>query len=398
MATAETEVSGTAGSGSRRRTFGPRDCLTTGPETLAGRYMRLFWHPVYLGRKLKAGRAVPLRIMNQDFTLYRGEDGVPHILAPRCAHRCTQLSTGWVEGATIRCFYHGWRYDGSGQCVEAPAEREGYADTVRIRSYPTEEYLGLVFAYLGDGEPPPLPRYSEFEKEGVLTTSTYVRDCNCYNNLESNMDSLHTAFVHRTSPLATAGLKGLPEISGEETEYGILKLGTRPDGQIRYAPFYWPNALHIKSSPGEEDPDIWADHLAWRVPIDDVSHVSLMVNHVALTGEKAQRYLARQERASARRAQFTDTREVAQSVLRGEVHVDELAERPDIVNIQDYVAQVGQGKMPDFEGERLGRSDVLVALYRQIWARELQAFAEGRPLKPWRRPEGVTASTGVRGK
>ena len=85
--------------------FGPKDFVRTGPDTIMGRYLRLFWHPVYLARELKAGRAVPLKIMSEDFTLYRGENGVAQILAPRCAHRCTQLSTGWprpISGAPIR--------------------------------------------------------------------------------------------------------------------------------------------------------------------------------------------------------------------------------------------------------------------------------------------------------
>ena len=202
------------------RTYGPNDFVRTAPDTIMGRYMRLFWQPVFVGRDLPAGRAKPLRIMNEDFAIYRGENGVAQILAPRCAHRCTQLSTGWVEGNALRCFYHGWKYDPSGQCVEAPAEREGFADNVRIRSYPTQEYLGLIFAFLGDGDAPPFPHYPVFDKEGVVTVSSYVRDCNCYNNLESNMDSLHTAFVHRNSAFTTAGLNwALPEISGEETDY-----------------------------------------------------------------------------------------------------------------------------------------------------------------------------------
>src|ERR1700742_4483957 len=94
----------------KNRTYGPKDFVLTGPETIMGRYMRLFWQPVYLGRELKPGRAVPVKIMSEDFTLYRGQDGVAQILAPRCAHRCTQLSTGWVEGNALRCFYHGWKY------------------------------------------------------------------------------------------------------------------------------------------------------------------------------------------------------------------------------------------------------------------------------------------------
>ncbi|MBM2812290.1 MAG: hypothetical protein HW416_3049, partial [Chloroflexi bacterium] len=115
-----------------------RAFVHTGPETVGGRYLRLFWHPAYRGQDLAAGRAVPLRIMSEDFTLYRGESGRAQALAFRCAHRGTQLSTGWVEGDNLRCFYHGWTYDASGQCVEQPAEPEPFCQRIKIRSYPTE--------------------------------------------------------------------------------------------------------------------------------------------------------------------------------------------------------------------------------------------------------------------
>src|SRR5262249_43556868 len=136
--------------GQRRSNVEYTDYVHTGPGTLAGRYLRRFWHPVYLARDLAPGHARPLRIMSEDFTLFRGGGGTPHLWAFRCAHRGTQLSTGWVEGDCIRCFYHGWKYDGSGQCVEQPAEDAGFAQKVKIKSYPCEEYLGLIFAYLGD--------------------------------------------------------------------------------------------------------------------------------------------------------------------------------------------------------------------------------------------------------
>src|SRR5215210_2934026 len=72
-------------------------CAATGPGTLAGRYLRRFWQPLYHAPDLLTGQAVPIRILSEDYTLYRGEDGTPHLIAPRCAHRATQLSTGWVE-------------------------------------------------------------------------------------------------------------------------------------------------------------------------------------------------------------------------------------------------------------------------------------------------------------
>ena len=56
---------------SGRDDLGPENFLFTGPETLVGRYLRLFWHPVFLSRNLPTGRAKPVKIMNEDFTLYR---------------------------------------------------------------------------------------------------------------------------------------------------------------------------------------------------------------------------------------------------------------------------------------------------------------------------------------
>src|SRR5438046_7161708 len=87
------------------------DIEHVGPGTPAGSWLRRFWHPVYRSEDLEPGRAKPVRLLGEDFTLYRGESGDVHAVAFRCAHRGTQLSTGWVEGDTIRCFYHGWVSD-----------------------------------------------------------------------------------------------------------------------------------------------------------------------------------------------------------------------------------------------------------------------------------------------
>jgi hypothetical protein len=58
------------------------DLYRTGPGTIAGRYMRMYWHPVYAAEQLKPGWAKPIRIMGEDFTLYRGESGTPHLVTP----------------------------------------------------------------------------------------------------------------------------------------------------------------------------------------------------------------------------------------------------------------------------------------------------------------------------
>src|SRR5437879_11807490 len=82
------------------------DLEHVGPGTPAGNWMRQFWHPVFRAEDLEPGRARPVRLLGEDFTLYRAESGAVHAVAFRCAHRGTQLSTGWVEGENLRCFYH----------------------------------------------------------------------------------------------------------------------------------------------------------------------------------------------------------------------------------------------------------------------------------------------------
>ena len=83
----------------------------TGPGTLAGNYLRRFWQPVFASANLPAGKIIPIRILGESLALYRGASGTPRLIANECAHRLTVLSTGWIEGESIRCRYHGWRYD-----------------------------------------------------------------------------------------------------------------------------------------------------------------------------------------------------------------------------------------------------------------------------------------------
>jgi 5,5'-dehydrodivanillate O-demethylase len=374
----------------------PDEFVYTGPGTPGGKFLRMFWQPVYVAADLASGRAVPIRILGEDYTLYRGASGQPHVIAPRCAHRGTLLSTGWVEEDCVRCFYHGWKYDATGQCVEMPAEEASFPAKVRIAGYPTVEYQGLIFAYLGEGDAPPFPRYAQIEGDGVLEAHTYLRECNYFNSIENNMDEVHLAFAHRSSAFSELGLNSfLPEISGDETDYGIIRFGSRPNGVTRVAHLVMPNLIVFKGAPSPDRGDTEGpESFAWRVPVDDHVHRSFNINFAHLTGEAAERYRERRE-AARKAAGDADVNELAHRVLRGEVHVDEYAERPDIVNIQDVVAQVGQGQIADRANERLGRSDILIILLRKIFQRELQAIADGRPVKAWVQPERLSATFGV---
>jgi 5,5'-dehydrodivanillate O-demethylase len=375
-----------------------RDFVHTGPGTLAGRYLRMFWQPVYRVQDLAAGRAVPIRIMGEDFTLYRGESGQSHVLEFRCAHRGTQLSTGWVEEDCIRCRYHGWKYDGSGQCVEQPGEEASFAAKVKIRSYPAQEYLGLIFAYLGEGPTPPFRRHADFERPGVVETGLpEFWPCNYFNRIDNACDVGHVSFAHRES--ATRANRtdqlALRTVTSEETEYGVkttITVPGKPDVAVR---FHMPitnqtwSRVRIEGSLKEAETSIGVHRLFWRVPVDDEHSLSFVVDWMPLTGEAAKEYQERRRRTRA--ALSVSPNEFGQSVLEGKRRVEDIESGTSpyyLFWVEDYVVQVGQGAIADRSKERLGRMDVGTILLRKIWERELRALAEGRPLKQWSEPNG----------
>src|SRR6185503_9214428 len=217
-----------------------RDLAHTDPGTIAGRYMRSFWQPVYEAKKLAPGRAAPIKVMGEDWTLYRGESGDFHVVAGRCAHRNAQLSVGWVEGEEIRCFYHGWKYAADGACTDQPGEREPFLHRIRLRSAPAQEYLGLVFAYFGEGEPPELPRYPEFDCAQLLTLST-KHAFNYFNSIDNLLDAVHLGFVHSDHAGGFDGRSDSPVIEPEESCWGASSKHPRPSGKAGQTQFGMPN-------------------------------------------------------------------------------------------------------------------------------------------------------------
>jgi hypothetical protein len=118
------------------------------------------------------------------------------------------------------------------------------------------------------------------------------------------------------------------------------------------------------------------------VPIDDESHWQFTVARVELSPDKARQYLERRDQRVAKRT--NSSMELALKVLRGEIEQDDVTpESTDFVRFQDDVVQVGQGTIADHQREILGASDRVVVLRRRMWARELRALAEGKPLTQW---------------
>ena len=358
------------------------DFNRTGPGTPAGQYLRKFWQPVYHSVDLAAGRPVPLQILNESFTLYRGSSGQVFVVDQRCPHRGLQLSTGWVEGDDLRCFYHGWKFAGDGRCIQQPVEANAFCDKVKLRSYPTREYLGLIFGYFGEGEPPPFSLYPHFEHfDGYIETNAYLRECNYFQNLENSLDTSHVGFVHGDNSAAFDGFGQANALAAEESDWGVRYTFTRPDGASRTHQFGMPNLFYFLALPVDKDIG-WQVSLMWFVPINDERHMQFWLHRVRAEGDLARRI---QERRERRRSEIDIAhQDVAEDILYGRMSIRDVDPvRVDLVQLQDDVAQIGQGRIIDRSHERLGRGDVGVVAIRRLWSREITAMLEGRPLKQW---------------
>jgi 5,5'-dehydrodivanillate O-demethylase oxygenase subunit len=360
-----------------------RDVGHTGPSTLAGRYLRQFWQPVFHSAEVAPGQSKAVRVMGQDFTLYRGASGAPYLVDSACPHRAMPLHAGWVEGETIRCFYHGWRFDGSGQCVEQPAERPSFCHKIRTGAYPTRDYLGLVFAYLGEGEAPAFPRYPTFEGDDVvLNHDTYERACHFFNNLENAGDKSHIAFAHRDASAAWDETVDGPTITAEESPWGITFRTIRPSGKQTVSQFGMPNIYHARGVPDDQEV-AYREFLAWWVPVDDDRHIQFTIARHPANSPVTERY---QQRRAARIArQDLDREAIARAILAGEMRLEDVdPSRVNVIFLQDDVAQMGVGPVATRGQERLGRGDVALILQRRLWVRELSRFATGEALTEWR--------------
>jgi phenylpropionate dioxygenase-like ring-hydroxylating dioxygenase large terminal subunit len=174
----------------------------TGPGTPCGELLRRYWQPVALSEELPPGGApLPVRVMSEDLVLYRDEQGQPGLLGLHCPHRGADLSYGRLEDGGLRCLYHGWLFDRAGRCLEQPGEPAGSTFHTRIRhtAYPCQEAGGMILAYMGPGEPPPLPNYGCFDVPASHVVPTKLfHDANYLQGNEGNIDLVHVSLLHYT--------------------------------------------------------------------------------------------------------------------------------------------------------------------------------------------------------
>src|ERR1043165_8324254 len=176
-----------------------------GPGTPMGNVLRRYWMPALLASELPNADSDPVRVrlMGEDLVAFRDTNGTVGLIQNNCPHRGASLFFGRNEEAGIRCVYHGWKFDTSGQCIDMPNEpaESDFKSKVKAQAYPAAEYAGLIWIYMGPPEKqPPLPNYQWCARPDRDQTSVtkWMQESNYAQALEGNIDSSHVGFLHKT--------------------------------------------------------------------------------------------------------------------------------------------------------------------------------------------------------
>ncbi|GGE69488.1 phenylpropionate dioxygenase-like ring-hydroxylating dioxygenase large terminal subunit [Paenalcaligenes hominis] len=374
-----------------------------GPTEPAGKLLRQYWQPIALSDEIAGVHQVKaIRVLGQDFVLFKQEDGRLGLLDKHCPHRGADLSYGRIEDGGIRCPFHGWLFDAKGNCLETPAEPEGSQLCTRIQqgAYPVVEKSGIVFGYFGEGDAPAFPHLDCF-----VAPDTHVFafkgliECNWLQALEVGIDPAHASYLHRffedeadetsygkqfRSTSADSDLPvtkvlreyDRPDLHVEESEVGMRLTAVRElsnnQRHVRITNMVFPQAIVIPMSSTMTISQ-------WHVPVDDhncywYAIFTSFTDPVDKEQMRAQRlelyelpdYISRRNRSNN---YGFDPVEQQKSTYLGMGHD---------INVHDQWAVESLGSIQDRTKEHLGTTDKGIILYRRILIRAIKACLDGQ--------------------
>jgi 5,5'-dehydrodivanillate O-demethylase oxygenase subunit len=329
-----------------------------GPGTPMGELLRRYWQPVGCSEAVTK-KPQRVKVMGEELVLYRGESGAPVLMQLRCAHRSLALDYGRVEGDSLRCPYHGWLYDKTGQCLAQPAEPEGsgFKDKIKLKNYPTQELSGIVYGYMGPAPAPLIPHYDILLRDdGVKTLHVQNVNCNWLNHVENILDTSHLSWLHGYTAPSYAQTR--LTYRWDRKEYGIDNVSIYEGMKHPHISCYcFPNLNRFSARAVEKDGEL-VRSMIYRVPVDDESTLLYMV-----------RFYPSKTRS------FKASRSVNKLGEYAKLEADWWG-----INFydQDRMAAEQQGVVADRTNEHLGVSDKGIILMRQMMKESLAAIAAGK--------------------
>jgi 5,5'-dehydrodivanillate O-demethylase len=332
-----------------------------GLNTPGGTMLRRYWWPIVVSDHL-GKRPAKVKLLGEEFTLFRKPNGTLGLLDKHCSHRSASLEFGRVEEQGLRCCYHGWLYDEKGNCLDQMCEPnggKGYREKIKHGAYSVIEKSGLIFAYIG---PQPAPAFLKWDVLLDEKANKYVqaRDLhvNWIQRAENMMDPLHVMALHASlyPELAT---QRPTRLDYNEMWYGIDMYLEYPNGIRDRHHYMFPASNRIQVARAGQHPH---QFIQWATPIDDTSSVAFQIwcRH----GEAPPYQIIG--------AQYQKT--VPGECKRVEDGWWGIWERD-----QDDAAVESQGLITDRTREHLASSDQGIVKFRRMLLRSIDAVERGEP-------------------
>jgi phthalate 4,5-dioxygenase oxygenase subunit len=389
-----------------------------GPATPMGEVMRRYWQPALISSELpeRDGPPVRLRLLGEDLIAFRDTNGRVGILGANCPHRGAPLYFARNEDAGIRCIYHGWKFDVEGRCLEIPnaAGDRDVRSKVRAKNYRCVERSGIIWAYMGAGEPPAAPElgWSEVPAEHKIVTKQLL-ECNYAQALEGDLDPSHVSFLHAPlDPRGKSGYQGTagvlsdrhlsdvaveqevkaadrsPQINVLKTDYGLF-VGARRDAGAernywRFTQLVLPFYVYVPGAVGSPvHCNVWQpmddEHtMVWRIqylherPFTADERARLMTGtgahippegYLPATPEPGGAWIPKANRSNNYQQDRAQQRTVSFSGIRG-------------IWAQDRACTEGMGTIMDRTQEHLVASDATLVQMRRLLLAAAKAMKE----------------------
>lgn len=261
------------------------DLLTqTDAGTPMGAMFRQYWIPALLAEELPENDCPPVRVklLGERLIAFRDTDGKYGLIDEFCPHRGASLWFGRNEEHGLRCPYHGWKFDVTGQCVEVPSEpvESGFCQKIKLTNYPLVKIGDVLWTFMGDAaEQPPHPEWEFATVPAEQTfTSKRLQECNWLQAMEGGIDSSHVSWLHSGDLQRDPLFKGaggnkynqqdkMPVFEVTESEGGLY-IGARrnaEDGKYYWRITPWVMPCFTMVPPRGDHPM----HGHFWIPIDD---------------------------------------------------------------------------------------------------------------------------------
>ena len=156
------------------------------------------WYWLCPSRAIRRGKVSAQRLFGRDLAVYRGTDGRVVALDAYCPHMGAHLAEGRVEGNSLRCFFHQWRYTQDGRCDDIPCLAGAPPSTARVHSWPTAERYGLIWVWTGaqaEHAVPEVPELDGLDCDSLLANG-FRKNCHPNVVLINAIDEQHFHSVH----------------------------------------------------------------------------------------------------------------------------------------------------------------------------------------------------------